>query len=143
MEAPQSLTDLPTRVWDDDEWKRIKLGYAARGMDEKWDVLVEGQVAYLHRSWTGFAVFEVTFSSVKGGWRISEALVESAQSRQRRGSHRYARVLLELVLSNVVLGEPAIDLRDEMVALLTSKPGNAEVPTAAIEQSVIGLRSYS
>lgn len=34
MEDPQPLTDLPTRVWDDDEWERIKLGYAPRDMDE-------------------------------------------------------------------------------------------------------------
>lgn len=74
------MTDLPIRVWGDKEWERIKLGYAARDMDEKWDVLVEETVAYLHRSWTGFAVFEARFCAVEGGWRISEALVESASS---------------------------------------------------------------
>jgi hypothetical protein len=143
MLGPQPLADLPIRVWSDDEWERIKLGYAARDMDEKWDVLVEAQVVYLHRSWTGFAVFEARFSAVEGGWRISEALVESAPSRHRCDSARYARVMLELVLSNVVLGEPAVELRAEMAALLTPQSRKTEVPTAAIERSMLGLRSDS
>jgi hypothetical protein len=41
---------LPTRTWSDEQWERIKLGYEARGMDEKWDVFVEDQMAFLHRS---------------------------------------------------------------------------------------------
>jgi hypothetical protein len=125
------------------EWERIRLGYAARDMDEKWDVLVEGQVAYLYRSWTGFAVFEAKFSAAEGGWCISEALVESAKSRYRNSSEQRARVTLELVLSNIVLNEPAIELKAEMVALLTQKSVKAETPAAAIEHSVLGLRSHS
>lgn len=143
MLSAQPLAGLPARVWSDDEWERIKLGYAACDMDEKWDVFVEGQVAYLHRSWTGFAVFEAKFSAVQGGWRISEALVESDQFRYRGVSDRYASVLLELVFSNVVLGEPATELRAEMAALLTRQSVNAEVPAAAIERSLLGLRTDS
>ncbi|GLY04265.1 hypothetical protein [Actinoplanes sp. NBRC 101535] len=120
MLEPQRLADLPARIWSDAEWERIQLGYAARDMDEKWDVLVEGKVTYLHRSWTGFAIFEARFDAVDGGWRISEALTESARSRHRYHSDRYARVMLELVLSSVVLGEPASELRAETVALLTT-----------------------
>lgn len=74
--APVPMTVLPARVWSQGQWKRIERGYRARGMDEKWDVFVEGQVAFLHRSWTGNWVFEASFSPDAGGWRISAVVVE-------------------------------------------------------------------
>lgn len=98
---------LPTRTWSDDQWEQVKLGYEARGMDEKWDVFVEDQIVFLHRSWTGNGIFEASFSPVVGGgWHISAATVESDPSRYRRSSDQYDRVMLELVLSAIVLGEP-------------------------------------
>ncbi len=92
-------------------------GYRARGMDEKWDVFVENHVAFLHRSWTGNGVFEATFSPASEGWRISAAVAESGPERPRTVSAELSRVLLELVLSAIVLGEPAAGLRAELVRL--------------------------
>jgi len=110
---------LPTRVWSDGEWDRIKLGYAAQSMDEKWDVFVEDQTMFVHRSWTGNGIFEASFSPVaRGGWRISAAVVESDPTRYRR-SEQFDRVMLELVLSSVILGELAQDIRAEFRALTT------------------------
>ena len=44
---PMPMAELPTRTWSDDEWERIKFGYEAYDMDEKWNVFVEDQVAGL------------------------------------------------------------------------------------------------
>ncbi|MEV0425536.1 hypothetical protein [Micromonospora sp. NPDC050495] len=66
MPMPMPMAELPTRIWSDEHWERIKLGYEARGMDEKWNVFVEDQVAFLHRSWTGNGIFEAAFSPVSG-----------------------------------------------------------------------------
>ncbi|MFI7492675.1 hypothetical protein ACIBXA_30290 [Micromonospora echinaurantiaca] len=111
-------------------------------MDEKWNVFVEDQVAFLHRSWTGNGIFEASFSPVGGGgWRVSAATVESDPSRYRRISDRYDRVMVELVLSAIVLGEPAVDLRAELVALTTQKSGRTDLPAGLIEHSALGLRS--
>lgn len=109
--APMSMTLLPTRVWTQEQWNRIKRGYRARGMDEKWDVYVEGHVAFLHRSWTGRGVFEASFSPIDAGWHISAAVAESNTKRVRNVSVQLNKVLLELVLSAIVLGEPTADLR--------------------------------
>ncbi|WP_422736272.1 hypothetical protein ACN263_22155 [Micromonospora sp. WMMD729] len=140
--APMPMAELPTRTWSDEEWERIKFGYEARDMDEKWNVFVEDQVAFLHRSWTGNGVFEASFSPVGGGgWRISAAMVESDPSRYRRSSDRYDRVMVELVLSAIVLGEPAVDLRAELVALTTQESGRTDFPAGVIEHGALGLRS--
>jgi hypothetical protein len=42
ISAPRPLSLLPTRIWSDEEWERIQLGYCSRDMDEKWDVFAEG-----------------------------------------------------------------------------------------------------
>ncbi|MER7460879.1 hypothetical protein [Micromonospora sp. NPDC126480] len=140
--APMPMAELPTRTWSDEQWERIKLGYEARDMDEKWNVFVEDQVAFLHRSWTGNGIFEASFSPVSGGGlRISAATVESDPSRYRRSSDRYDRVMVELVLSAIVLGEPAVDLRAELVALTSQESGRTDLPAGVIEHSALGLRS--
>jgi len=36
-------------------------------MDEKWKVFVENRVAFLHRSWTDYGIFEASFSTVHEG----------------------------------------------------------------------------
>lgn len=60
--VPRPLSLLPDRIWSDEEWERIRLGYRARDMDEKWNVFAEGNVVHLHRSWTGHGVVEATFT---------------------------------------------------------------------------------
>jgi hypothetical protein len=136
------MAELPARVWRDHEWARIKLGYAARGMDEKWNVFVEGQTAFLHRSWTGNGIYEASFAVVDdGGWRICAAAVESEPARHRNRSDRRDRVMLELVLSAIVLGEPAADLRAELVALAMEASGPTDVSAGALLHSALGLRT--
>ncbi|MEK8105155.1 hypothetical protein NKG94_08010 [Micromonospora sp. M12] len=104
--------------------------------------VVDDQVAFLHRSWTGNGIFEASFSPVAGGgWRISAATVESDPSRHRRSSEQYDRVMLELVLSSIVLGEPAADLRAELVALTSQASGRTDLPPGVVEHSALGLRS--
>lgn len=140
--APMPLAVLPARTWSDEQWKRITLGYRARDMDEKWNVFVEDEVAFLHRSWTGNGIYEASFSPVPGdGWRISTVVVESDPSRYRRRSDQYDRLLVELVLSGIVLGEPVVDLRAELVALTTQGSGRTDLPAGVIEHSALGLRS--
>jgi hypothetical protein len=118
------MTLVPARVWSQEQWERIERGYRAGDMDEKWDVFVENRVAFLHRSWTGNGAFEASFSPVDGGWRISAGVAETSPERVRKVSAELNRVLLELVLSAVVLGEPAVGLRRAGEPLLpTGTPG--------------------
>ncbi|MCX5178566.1 hypothetical protein [Streptomyces virginiae] len=87
-------------------------------MDEKWDVFAEGNVVFLHRSWTGFEIFEAAFVPAEGGgWMIAGAMVESDPERYNGTSDMRAALTLELVLSAIVLGEDATELRTRVVEL--------------------------
>ncbi len=43
---------------------RIRKGYFPKQMEEKWFAWFDGQILYLHRSWTGFCIYEVTFAAI-------------------------------------------------------------------------------
>ncbi|MFE6942000.1 hypothetical protein [Streptomyces chartreusis] len=138
------MPQLPERIWSDEDWERIQRGYAARDMDEKWNVFAEGEVVFLHRSWTGRGVFEATFAPVdEGGWRIARAVVERDPERYRNSDDAYDCLMLELVISAIVLGESAQDLRAKMVELTRRERGAADAPTGVIQHSALGLRSDS
>lgn len=142
--APRPMPELPPRIWSDEEWGRIQLGYAARDMDEKWNVFAEGEVVFLHRSWTGRGVFEATFTPVDGGGRqITSAVVEGDTDRYRGTDDAYDCVMLELVISAIVLGEPATDLRSKLVELTQRKSPSADAAAGVIQHSALGLRSDS
>ena len=135
---PEPLRPLSDRIWTADEWERIRRGSQARDMDEKWHVFAEGDVVFLHRSWTGRGIYEVSFSPVAGGGRkMTSAVVETDPESYRRTSDDFDRLMLELIISTVVLGEPADDLR---AALSNLRPGTTDLHRQAMQHSVLGAR---
>lgn len=138
------MPELPQRIWSDEDWERIQRGYASRDMDEKWDVFTEGEVVFLHRSWTGYGVFAANFAPADGGgWRIVKAVVERDGERYGGTDDAYDCVMLELVITAIVLGEPTPDLRSKLVELTRRKPRSADAPAGVIQHSTLGLRSDS
>jgi hypothetical protein len=138
---PVAMPVLPDRTWSDEEWQRIQLGYSSRDMDEKWDVYAEGNVVYIHRSWTGRGFFEATFIPIDGGWHIGSAVRESPEKYSGVRDDDYGCVMLELVLSGIVLGERAQELRARLVQLVQSRQGNSDASPGIIQHSMLGLRS--
>ena len=151
MRWSRRLREVPSRIWSDDEWRRLQLGYRAGAMEEKWNVFAEGQTVFCHRSWTGLGYFEVTFAPVEGGgWRISSGKVARDRSDlltrllpgRRRDSDAFNLVLLELVLSGIVLGEPAAELRAKLNELVREQsPAPDDIPDGFAEHVFRGQRS--
>ncbi|WP_240167360.1 hypothetical protein [Streptomyces noursei] len=140
--VPRAVAQLPDRIWTDAEWHRIRLGYQAQSMDERWNVFAEGDVVFIHRSWTGHGIYEVSFASVSGGGkRIASAVAESDPRRYRSMGDAYDRLMLELVLGAIVLGESAVELRSELAELTRSPSGSSELAAGVVERSAVGLRS--
>jgi hypothetical protein len=81
-------------------------------MDEKWEIFAEGDVLFLHRSWTGFGIYEVSFTEANGGFRIAEGVVESDRDRYCSRSDELECVMVELMVRSLLLGEAATELRE-------------------------------
>ncbi|MFF6971425.1 MULTISPECIES: hypothetical protein [Streptomyces] len=142
ISKPRPLSQLPERLWSDEDWDRIQRGYAARDMDEKWNVFTEDETVFLHRSWTGHGVFEATFAPVDGGGRrISGAVVERHSKFYGSTDDAYDCVMLELVLSSIVLGEPSTGLRTRLVE--TAQLRSPDAPPGVLLHSHLGQRTDS
>ncbi|MGW7066839.1 hypothetical protein ACWGII_15370 [Streptomyces sp. NPDC054855] len=143
ISTPRPVSQLPERVWTDEEWDQIRRGYRARDMDEKWNVFAEDNSLFLHRSWTGLGVYEAHFSPTTGGRRITSAAVEADPERYRSKGDEYDCLMLELIISAIVLGEAAAELRSGLVELSARSSGESEVSSGVVQHSVLGLRSGS
>jgi hypothetical protein len=67
-------------------------------MDEKWNAYLDGDRLFLHRSWTGKCVFEVTVRPTSDGGHPVQAWVESDPDCYRRGSDEAETAMLEVLL---------------------------------------------
>ncbi|GLY83364.1 hypothetical protein Airi02_012940 [Actinoallomurus iriomotensis] len=80
-------------------------------MDEKWEIFAEGNTLFMHRSWTGYGIYEVSFVEANGGFGIAESVVESDRGRYRSRSDELECVMIELMMRSLLLGEAATELR--------------------------------
>ena len=97
-------------------------------MDEKWNVFVEGDVLFMHRSWTGHGVYEVSFAPAAGRWEgVASAVVEADGERYRSMGDEYDCLMMELIISAIVLGEPAAELRAGLVELTARASGKSDL----------------
>lgn len=74
-------------------------------MDDKWLAFVENDRLFLHRSWTGFGVYEVQFVRSSDGWSITELLVSGDRSTYRRATDAYETLFVEAIIDGVLLGK--------------------------------------
>src|SRR5438445_13448234 len=105
IRAPRVLSEVPQRVWTDQEWECIQLGFRAREMDDRWYLLVESDRLFLYRSWLGDGRYEATFTKVEGGYRITQVLVEDAEPKYPGGSDRRLCMLLARLIDGQLLRE--------------------------------------
>jgi hypothetical protein len=100
---PVSVTP-PARRWTDEDWAVIRRGYRARETEDRWHAFTENSRLFLHRSWTGFGVYEAQFDRDGIGWHIRELLVCGDRGRYRRLSHEGEAPMVESLIDNVLLG---------------------------------------
>ena len=114
ISAPRALSVVPERVWSLEEWERIGLGYRSRDMDEKWNIFVEGAELFMHRSWTGLGIYQISFTAADGGFSIAEGVVESDRDRYRARSDEFECVMVELLIRSILLGEEPTELHEKL-----------------------------
>ncbi|HEX5116946.1 MAG TPA: hypothetical protein VFW65_17280 [Pseudonocardiaceae bacterium] len=102
--APEAVPPSPRR-WSDAEWATIRRGRRAHEMDDKWVAFVEDDRLFLHRSWTGFGIYEARFARDDDGWFIAELLVSGDRDTYPRASDSYEALSVEVVIDGVLLGQ--------------------------------------
>jgi hypothetical protein len=71
---PAARAAVPlARAYSAAEFGRLRKGHVPEEMEDKWFAFFEDPWLYLHRSWTGFGVFQVRFEPAPDGARVVEA----------------------------------------------------------------------
>jgi 8-oxo-dGTP diphosphatase len=102
------------------EFERLKEGHVPQQMEDKWFTFYEVPWLYLHRSWTGFCVYQVRFEPVAVGARVAEVLV-SRDADQYRGSDSTLDALLLGLLLDQYAGRDTKAGWEKYTALLRAR----------------------
>ena len=82
VEMPLARTTIAIkRQYSEQEFGRLSAGKIPQAQEDKWFVFYEKPVLFLHRSWTGFCVFEVGFQPDGKFFSITSATVNRDQSQ--------------------------------------------------------------
>jgi len=88
-----------------DEFDKLKEGCIPEEMEEKWFVYLEMPYLFIHRSWTGKAVYRVELDASHGSAVVREALL-AAEFASNPAHDTFAVEDLDHVISYVLLGKP-------------------------------------
>jgi O-acetyl-ADP-ribose deacetylase len=121
LSKPETI-GAPVRRWSDAEWERIRLGHHSSEMEDKWNAFIEDQQLFLHRSWTGFGIYEASFVRDGDGWMITTARVTGDREIYKRGTDAYETLMLEALIGGVLLGRWPEDFQERLNSLPGKRP---------------------
>lgn len=90
------------------EFARLRLGLIPQAMEDKWFVYYEDEKLHFHRSWTGMAVYRVTFRREALMHHVVRA--ERCRLKDQSGEvvgydSEYEAAMLDFLISNLLLGK--------------------------------------
>ena len=92
------------RAFTGDERAKLARGLVPREMEDKWFIFLEGDVLYLHRSWTGTCVYVVRLVERDGASVVDEAWVNRNPAEYTSTDDEYDARLLGFLIDRLLLG---------------------------------------
>lgn len=130
----------PQLRFSPDEMKRIQRGFFPTVMEQKWFLYFTGNRLRMHRSWTGFLIFDVGFASDAQGAACVTEVIANRESREYgcTDDAEDLRLLNDIIRYHLLeqLDEPAVDGLVKAIAL-ASQPkylGSPDVVTALVKE---------
>ncbi len=89
----QIISELKTQlrveeIFTKEEYKYLTWGFIPVSMDDRWFFYLEDDWLHIHRSWTGYCIFQVRLEKFEDGYSIAEAWVNDDPEQ------RYDKLLL-------------------------------------------------
>ncbi len=88
-----------------EEYERIARGLIPRQMEDKWFIYLEDDTLHLHRSWTGFCLYEVDFVQESGDWVTREARVNRDEKQYGGKDDAYDVAMTRFLIRGLLLAE--------------------------------------
>lgn len=92
-----------TAEFSSEEFKKISRGLIPQMMEDKWFIYLYCKTLHLHRSWTGFCVYQVEFERAADKYIVRRALVNRNPTQYQATDNAYDSQLLHFLISNLLL----------------------------------------
>lgn len=103
---PSSMDPIPYHAtFSRTQYASIRRGLVPDEMEDKWFIFWEDDILYLHRSWTGHCIYQVTFQRAHHGYEVSQALVAADPRIYNRPADGYDVHLLDFLIHGLLLHE--------------------------------------
>lgn len=93
------------REFTEPEYERLRNGLVPDKMEDKWFIFLEDDILYLHRSWTGYCIYQVSLTREDSTYAIRSALVNRDPNQYTWVGDRYDEKLLIFLIDHLLLGE--------------------------------------
>jgi hypothetical protein len=85
------------------QMENIRAGLVPESTEDKWFIYYQAPYLYLHRSWTGQAIYRVTLDKTSQGVVVADALCSAEVLRESTADQEAS--MLDFLISNLLLGE--------------------------------------
>ena len=89
----------------EEEYLKISNGLIPKEMENKWFMYLEDQILYIHRSWTGHCIYQITLEKSDGIYKTKEVKVNRNKEQYTENDNEYDIKLLHFLISNFLLGK--------------------------------------
>ncbi|KHD11831.2 hypothetical protein PN36_16130 [Candidatus Thiomargarita nelsonii] len=101
------------RTFSPEEMKRIRRGVVPEEMEDKWFIYWENERLYFHRSWTGFCIYVVRFTTEGDSCKMIEAYVNRDTEQYKETSDEIDAQMISYLVDVLLLHQQAIFPSDE------------------------------
>ena len=86
------------RAFSNEERDRIKAGLIPKEMEDKWFIYFEDDTLYLHRSWTGFCIYQICFAQDEKGFHALSVEVNRDPEQYRETDNKLELQILKRLI---------------------------------------------
>ena len=94
------------RIYTQEEFQRLSTGLIPGAMEDKWFIYCENHQLNIHRSWTGYHIYSVTFQPNEDGTcAVSRAIVNRNKEEYNYSDNNYDVSFLHYLIDRLLLGK--------------------------------------
>lgn len=104
---PDEVGSLDFRkVYSPQEFERIRLGLTPKEMEDKWFIYYENQTLNIHRSWTGYHIYQIAIQCQEDKTcKVIQTLVNRNIAQYNQQNDEYDILLIDYLIDRLLLGK--------------------------------------
>lgn len=145
---PHKRTEIMLDLsFDEAAMERIRKGFLPMAMEEKWFAWFDEPVLHLHRSWTGFCIYQVRFRREANRWRADSAKVNRDPEEYSETDPEADQRLIADLINELLVNGPTSPRTDPFAEMLNlaSQPnylGSPSVVSSLMQQVLEAAVAY-